>query len=142
MASLRGSDDKSRTESIGKSDADDDGEVRSAVQVLHKTAKSAESYQVFEGRVQIVLHIEKAYSDNTFNTFIVEGLSVDETQEILTAHANGKDERDVLVDVMGRHENDSDYGQNIAEGWRWGYGIYDIRHFGGHLLVEVGKSCD
>ena len=89
-----------------------------------------------------MLHIEKAYSDNFYNTFIVEGLSVEETQEILTAHANGKDERDVLVDVMSRHENDSDYGQNIASGWRWGYGIYDIRHFGGHLLVEVGNSCD
>ena len=89
-----------------------------------------------------MLHIEKAYSDNVFNTFIVEGLSVEETKEILTARENGKDQRDVLVDVMSRHENDSDYGQNIAEGWRCGYGIYDIRHFGGHLLVEVGKSCD
>ena len=88
------------------------------------------------------LHIETSSKDNTFTIFLVEGLTVDEVNEILNAHKNGKDDRDVLVEVMGRHENDSRYGQNIAEAWRWGYGIYGIRHFGGHLLVTVGNSCD
>ena len=88
------------------------------------------------------LHIEKTSSDRCFNTFMVEGLSVSEMNEIIDARSNGKDQRDVLVDVMGRHENDSSYGNNIAEGWRCGYGIYHIGHVGGHLFVEVGNSCD
>ena len=90
----------------------------------------------------VKLHIEKVASDRCFNHFIVEGLSVAEMTEIMSAEKNGKDRRDVLVDVMNRHENDSSYGKNIAEGWRCGYGIYSIRHFGGHLIVEVGNSCD
>jgi len=84
------------------------------------------------------LHIETSSKDNTFTIFLVEGLSVDEVNEILKAD----DRRDALVEVMGRHENDSRYGQNIAEAWRCGYGIYGIKHFGGHLLVTVGNSCD
>lgn len=89
-----------------------------------------------------MLHIEKAYQDGCFTTYIVEGLSVDEMNEVLHARKDGKDDRDVLVEVMSKHDNDSAYGKNIAEGWRCGYGIYSIRHFGGHLLVEVGNSCD
>ena len=89
-----------------------------------------------------MLHIEKTSSDRCFNTFAVEGLSVEEMNEILNARHNGKDDRNVLVDVMGRHDNDSSYGKNIAEGWRCGYGIYHIGHVGGTLLVEVGNSCD
>jgi hypothetical protein len=89
-----------------------------------------------------MLHIEKTSSDRTFNYYTVDGLSVEEIKEITEAANNGKDERDVLVDVMGRHENDSSYGRNIAEGWRFGYGIYHIGHVGGHLFVEVGNSCD
>lgn len=89
-----------------------------------------------------MLHIEKTSSDRCFNTFAVEGLSVEEINEILNARHNGKDDRNVLVDVMSRHDNDSSYGKNIAEGWRCGYGIYHIGHVGGTLLVEVGNSCD
>ena len=88
------------------------------------------------------LHIEKTSSDRYYDYYCVDGLSVKEMNEILKANQNGKDQRDVLVDVMGRHENDSAYGKNIAEAWRWGYGIYSIRHVGGHLFVEVGNSCD
>lgn len=84
------------------------------------------------------LHIETSSKDSTFTIYLVEGLSVDEVNEILKAN----DRRDALVEVMGRHENDSRYGRNIAEAWRCGYGIYGIRHFGGHLLVTVGNSCD
>lgn len=89
-----------------------------------------------------MLHIEKTHSDRYYNHFCVEGLSVSEMNEILDAGQNGKDQRDVLVEVMGRHDNDSSYGKNIAEAWRCGYGIYDIRHVGGHLFVQVGNSCD
>ena len=89
-----------------------------------------------------MLHIEKSYSDNYFDTFCVEGLSVKEMNEILTASENGLDRRDVLVTVMNKHDNDSSYGKNIAEGWRNGYGIYGISHVGGHLFVQVGNHCD
>lgn len=89
-----------------------------------------------------MLHIVKTSSDRTFDHFSVEGLSVEEMNEILNASSNGKDNRDVLVDVMSRHDNDSSYGKNIAEGWRYGYGIYHIGHVGGTLFVEVGNSCD
>jgi len=90
----------------------------------------------------VKLHIEKVRSERFFDTFIVEGLSVEEMNAVLNARQNGQDDRDVLVDVMNQHENDSWYGQNIAEAWRCGYGIYGIRHFGGHLIVDVGNSCD
>ena len=88
-----------------------------------------------------VLHIEKVSSDRTFDYYNVEGLSVEEMNEIMNAHHEGKDKRDVLVEVMGRHENDFP-NTNIAECWRYGYGIYHIGHVGGHLLIEVGNSCD
>ena len=87
------------------------------------------------------LHIEKTSGDRYFDTYMVEGLSVDEMNSILNPE-NGKDKRDVLVSVMSNHDNDSWYGKNIADAWRCGYGIYSIRHFGGHLLIEVGNSCD
>ena len=89
-----------------------------------------------------MLHIEKSYSDRCFDTYIVEGLSVEEMNKVLNARAEGKDDRDVLVEVMDQHDNDSWYGKNIAGAWKWGYGIYGIKHFGGHLLVKVGNSCD
>lgn len=89
-----------------------------------------------------MLHIEKTSSDRCFNYYSIEGLSVEEIKQITEARANGKDDRDVLVEVMSKHDNDSSYGKNIAEGWRWGYGIYHIGHVGGHLFVEVGNSCD
>lgn len=92
--------------------------------------------------METILHIEKVSSDRTFDTFIVEGLSVEEMDDVLTAHKHGKDDRDVLVNVMNKYKNDSSYGQNIAEAWRCGYGIYGIRHFGGHLIITVGNSCD
>ena len=89
-----------------------------------------------------MLHIEESYRDNVFTTYCVEGLSVKEMNAVLNARENGFDERDVLVNVMRNHDNDSHYGKNIAEAWRNGYGIYGIRHVGGHLFVKVGNSCD
>lgn len=87
------------------------------------------------------LHIEKAYSGCGIDTFIVTGLSVAETDRILNAKEDGKDDRDVLAEILDSHENDYRNG-NLGTCWRQGYGIYSIRHFGGHLIVEVGNSCD
>ena len=89
-----------------------------------------------------MLHIEKSYGERFFDVFCIEGLSVEEMNAVLNAHDNGLDERDVLVEVMSKHDNDSSYGKNIASGWRHGYGIYEIRHVGGHLFVTVGNNCD
>ena len=89
-----------------------------------------------------LIHIEKTSSDRCFNYYTVDGLSVEEIKQITEARSNGKDDRDVLVEVMSKHDNDSSYGKNIAEGWRCGYGIYHIGHVGGHLFIEVGNSCD
>ena len=88
------------------------------------------------------LHIEKTSSDRWYNYFSVDGLSIEDMNAVLNANKEGKDQQDVLVDVMNQYDNDSYYGQNIAECWRNGYGIYHIGHIGGHLLIEVGNSCD
>lgn len=87
------------------------------------------------------LHIEKAYSCCGMDTFLVYGLSVAETDRILNAANEEKDRRDVLAEILDAHENDYRNG-NLGTCWRCGYGIYSIRHFGGHLIVEVGNSCD
>ena len=89
------------------------------------------------------LHIEKTASDRCFDIYLVEGLTVEEMNYVMDGKSDLPcDRRDRLVEVMDKHPNDSSYGRNIASGWRWGYGIYSIRHFGGHLIVEVGNSCD
>ena len=87
------------------------------------------------------LHIEKTYSDRCFDTYIVEGLSPEEMDSIVKA-PSFEEKRKALVIAVDSHENDSRYGKNIGSAWMCGYGIYDIRHFGGHLLLEVGNSCD
>lgn len=89
----------------------------------------------------VKLHIEKSYSGCGMDTFLITGLSVKETDDILNASANGKDNRDVMAEILDAHENDYRNG-NLGTCWRCGYGIYSIRHFGGHLIVEVGNSCD
>ena len=90
----------------------------------------------------MILHIEKVSSDRYYDFYTVEGLTVDEMNYVIDGNGDGKRQEDRLVEVMNKHDNDSWYGKNIAEGWRWGYGIYSIRHIGGHLLIEVGNSCD
>ena len=87
------------------------------------------------------LHVEKISSDRYFDMYSVDGLSVEDMNEILHP-ADGKSREDALVEVFARNKNDSWYGENIAEAWRYGYGIYSIRHVGGSLLIEVGNSCD
>lgn len=78
-----------------------------------------------------MLHIEKISSDRYYNNFCIEGLSVDEMHQILDVS------HDALGDIMKKHGHGDLYNC-----WHNGYGIYSIRHVGGHLLVEVGNSCD
>jgi hypothetical protein len=73
---------------------------------------------------------EEASHDRCFTTYIFEGLSVEEIDQILANH-------DALGDVMEKHGMGNTYNC-----WHNGYGIYGIRHFGGHLLVMIGNSCD
>ena len=87
------------------------------------------------------LHIEKSYSCCGIDTFLITGLSVLATDKILNAADEGRDQRDVLAEILDAHPNDYRNG-NLGTCWRCGYGIYSIRHFGGHLIVEVGNSCD
>ena len=74
--------------------------------------------------------LEQAYKDNTFTTMCIDGLSVDEMNEILAHH-------DSLGKIMTRHGMGGTYSC-----WHNGYGIYGIRHVGGHLFVQIGNSCD
>ena len=87
------------------------------------------------------LHIEKQYSSTGIDTYLVEGLSVAEMNSILDAGSFEK-QRDTLAELLDQHENDTYYGRGLGSAWRHGYGIYGIRHFGGHLIVSVGNSCD
>lgn len=86
------------------------------------------------------LHIEKQYSSSGMTTYIVEGLSVDEMDEILNA-PDFDSKRSALSKILDSHDNDMS-NANLGTCWYCGYGIYEIRHFGGHLIVSVGNSCD
>lgn len=85
----------------------------------------------------IELKIEEVSSDRYFDFITIEGLSVEEMNYIIDGNGDGKDKNDRFVDVMTKHGKG-----NAAEAWRWGYGIYSIKHIGGHLLIEVGNNCD
>ena len=76
------------------------------------------------------LTIETVSKDRHYTTECITGLSVEEMNEVLANH-------DALGEVMGKHG----FG-NTYQCWHNGYGIYSIRHIGGHLLVEIGNSCD
>ena len=86
------------------------------------------------------LHIEKTSSDRWYNYFSVEGFDTEDLNAIL--NAPWAKQKEILMDVMSKYDNDSSYGQNIAEAWVRGYGVYHIGHIGGHLLIEVGNNCD
>lgn len=77
------------------------------------------------------LKIEHQYSDRYYSTVMIEGFSVEETNEILNRGS------DALCELLEKHG----YG-DIANCWHNGYGIYGIKHFGGHLLVKTGNNCD
>jgi len=84
------------------------------------------------------LKIEHVSSDRYFDFLTIEGFTPEEMDYIIKGDDDGvKDNRDRFVKVMEKHEEGS-----RANAWRWGYGIYSIRHIGGHLLIEVGNNCD
>ena len=87
------------------------------------------------------LHIEKHLSYPGINAFLVEGLSPDEMNSILDA-GSWEEERSRLIKLLDEYENDYQAGHSLGTCWGCGYGIYSIRHFGGHLIVDVGSSCD
>ena len=74
---------------------------------------------------------EESSRDRWYTTYIFEGLSVEEMNDIL------KRREDALGEVMEKHGMGDTFNC-----WHTGYGIYGIRHFGGHLLVQIGNSCD
>ena len=82
------------------------------------------------------LKIELSDSDRTFSTYIVEGLSVEEMNRIFNPQDDGTRQDDRLQEILNSHN------PGLGDSWRWGYGIYSVKHFGGHLLVKVGNSCD
>lgn len=87
------------------------------------------------------LHIQIEYANPGMNTFSIEGLSVKEMNRILDAET-WEIQRDILAELLDEHENDYRPGHSLGTSWRNGYGIYNIRHVGGHLFVSVGSSCD
>ena len=86
------------------------------------------------------LHIERHMSYNGLNAFLISGFSPKEMDSILNAESWDA-QRNRLIELLNEHENDYQPG-NLGTCWGCGYGIYDIRHFGGHLMVDVGSTCD
>lgn len=87
------------------------------------------------------LHIQREYANPGMNTYSIEGLSVEEMKKILYA-PTWEQQRTILAELLDEHENDYQSGHSLGTCWHNGYGIYDIRHVGGHLFVNVGNSCD
>ena len=82
------------------------------------------------------LKIEHQYSDRYYDTVMIEGFSVEEMNEILNPKEH-ESRDDALCDFLEKHGHG-----DTANCWHNGYGIYGIRHFGGHLLVTTGNNCD
>ena len=76
------------------------------------------------------LKIKYEYGDRYYDTISIDGLSVDEMNEILSNHS-----------ALGRIMEEHGLGQTYNE-WKNGWGIYGIRHVGRHLFVTTGNNCD
>ena len=76
------------------------------------------------------LTIQKEFGDRIYDTMCVDGLTVEEMNEILSNHS-------ALGRIMNQHGLGGTYSC-----WHNGYGIYEIRHVGEHLFVKIGNSCD
>lgn len=76
------------------------------------------------------LTIQKEFSDRIYDTMCVDGLTVEEMNEILLNNS-------ALGRIMTKHGCGGTYSC-----WHNGYGIYGIRHVGEHLFVTIGNSCD
>lgn len=82
------------------------------------------------------LKIERVSNDRFFETLMITGLSVDEMNYILDGNGDGKRIDDRLCETMSKRTG------RTYDDWRYGYGIYSVRHVGGHLLVQIGNNCD
>ena len=87
------------------------------------------------------LHIERHLAYGGLTSFIVEGLSPDEMNSILDAQTISA-QKSRLCELLNEHDNDYQPGSSLGTCWCYGCGVYGIRHFGGHLIVDVGNSCD
>lgn len=87
------------------------------------------------------LHIERHLSYGALDSFIIEGLSPKEMNSILDADT-WEQKTIKLQKLLNEYDNDYRDGYSLGDRWARGYGIYGIRHFGGHLIVDIGKSCD
>ena len=87
------------------------------------------------------LHIELQFSDRTYNTFLIEGMTIRDQNRVLNSDS-WEEMRSTLIELLDEYDNDYQPGHSLGTCWGCGYGIYGINHFGGHLLVKVGKSCD
>ena len=89
------------------------------------------------------LHIdqEKTVHHSCYTSYLVEGLSPEEMNSVLNAPTWEK-KRSRLVELLNLHDNDYEPGHTLGDCWGCGYGIYDIRHFGGCLIVDIGNTCD
>ena len=77
------------------------------------------------------LTVEESAKDRWYTTLCITGMTVDEINYILTGREKA------LGEVMEK------YGEgNMFSVWSCGYGIYSIRHVGGHLFVMIGNNCD
>ena len=82
------------------------------------------------------LKVERTSSDRTFDYYTIEGFTVEEMKYILDGNGDGTSSDDRFVELMEKHG---------YKGWKdtqIGYGIYSVRHVGGHLFVMTGRNCD
>lgn len=77
------------------------------------------------------LKIEEAHHDRYFETLMITGFTPKEMDEILS---NGENALEKCMENHGMGDT--------FKYWQCGYGIYGIKHFGGHLLVTISNSCD
>ena len=87
------------------------------------------------------LHIERHMSYNGMNEYLISGLTPKDMDSILDSKT-WDEQRNRLVKLLDEYDNDYQPGHTLGTCWGCGYGIYDIRHFGGHLIVETGSTCD
>lgn len=75
------------------------------------------------------LTLEIASQDKTYTTICITGLSVGEMNDVL---GNGNT---ALQTVMEKNN-----AGDVYERWENEFGIYSIRHVGGHLFVMIGRA--
>ena len=74
------------------------------------------------------LKLEIAAQDSKYTTICVTGLTVAEMNYVLE---NGKEPLSKVMEQNG--------ASDVYERWENEFGIYSIRHVGGHLFVMIGR---